>query len=1134
MMITRRRSVVALTALLIASSTAVFGQSAQITGRITDSSGSVIVGAKVAVTNTETGVRREIESNAEGYYTAPLLVRGMYTVQASQTGFKEIVRSGLTLDEGQTMRLDLALDIGQVSERVEVSGAAPLLETEHPTISTVIPSQKILDMPTVGRNPLQFALLVPGVRATGSYGDLPVSAFGGGRASIAGGGTSTNNYMVDGIASENFTSGSMQNPLSVDATEEFRLIVRNPSAEYGRTGGGVMNIVSKAGTNGFHGSLYEFYRNKVLRANDFFSNRAGREKQPFNFNQWGGTVGGPIRKDRTFFFFNYEQFKQRTLATTIRSVPTALQRSGDFSETRAASGALIQIFDPFSTRTDPANPANRIRDMFPGNRIPANRISATSQAVNAYYPQPNTTGVAFTNANNFFGVGSSPLDKEVLGLRLDHYLTPLRRIAGRYTWDRTLQGIPNFYDNLAEIQTSDLPLQRHSAFVSYSDALRPNLLLDARGGLNMYLPNRVTRSFGFDVTTLAMAPRLNGLMQIPSFPRFDMSDMTSVGADQGDQLVQSNKSFSYTATLTWIQGTHTWKFGVDNRVYQANNTQGAAGMSFNFNRAFTQGPNPNTTGATSGYGFASFMLGTPSAGTVGYGAPNTETVKNFGLFVQDDWKVTPTLTLNLGLRWEYEGGITDRFDAISNFDPDVQTQINGLTLKGGLAYPGVNGLSRGHRDAEFTNFQPRIGLAWQFLPGTVFRGGYGISYLPTSGIFVSLDRAGFSLNTPLVSSVDGGFTPNETLANPFPNGKLPPVNSSQGALTLLGQSVTGNLRNLLRGYSQQWGLSLQHEFRGNWLVEAGYMGNRGVHLPGRQTYDYLPQVYQSLGTQLQQLVDNPFFGTIASNLPLGQRQVTRASLLDTYPHFSGAAGLATWADSIYHAATLRAEKRFSSGLSFLLAYTFSKLIDNNQGNGGNSGFVESGDEGVRNWDNIAGERSVSSNDLPQRLVISSSYELPFGRTGPAIVKQIIGGWQLNGIATFQSGNVISVSQNGTAFGSSKPNAIGDPSLENPNIDMWLNRAAFANSPAFTYGNVARNLPRTRSDGWNNLDLSVLKNFNITERFRLQFRAEAFNFTNTPVFGNPAANIDSGAFGTVTSYAANSRAREFQLALKVYF
>lgn len=1113
---------------------ALLAQTAQITGRVADAGGAIVVGARVAVINTETGVRRELLTNQEGYYTAPLLARGTYTVQAQQAGFKEITRTGLTLDEGQTLRLDFAMEVGQVTEKIEVSGAAPLLETEGATLSTVVTSQKILDLPTVGRNPLQFALLVPGVRAVGSFGDLPVSAFGGGRASIAGGAAGVNSYMVDGIASENFTSGSLQTPLSVDATEEFRLIVRNPAAEYGRTGGGVINLISKAGTNTFHGSLYEFNRNKVLRANDFFSNRIGRPRQPFNFNQWGATIGGPIKKDKTFFFFNWEQFKQRTLATAIRSLPTAAQRSGDFSQTLTPAGALVQIYDPLSTRPDPANPANRLRDQFPGNRIPANRLSPVAQAVNAFYPAPNQAGALNSNANNFFGLGSSPINKEIYGTRLDHYLTATRRIAGRYTWDKTFQGVANFYDNIAEIQTSDLPLQRHSGFISFSDAIRPNLLVDVRGGLNFYNPKRVTRSVGFDVTKLNLPARLNSLMQVQSFPRFNVADMAAIGADQGDTLVQSNKAFSYTGSLTWIRGAHTWKFGSDNRVYQLNNTQGAAGSTFDFSRGFTQGANPNTAGPTSGFGYASFLLGTPSGGTVGFGAPVTETVKNFALYAQDDWKVTPKLTVNLGMRWEYEGGITDRFGAISNFDPAARPTINGLNLRGGLAYPGVGGLNRGHRDAEFTNFQPRLGFAWQVIPRTVIRGGYSITYLPTSGIYVGLDRAGFSLNTPLVASIDGGFTPNETLANPFPNGKLSPIGSSQGALSLLGQGIAGNLRDIRRGYAQQWGLSLQHEFRGRWLVEAGYMGNRGVHLPGRRNFDYLPQQFQALGTQLQQLVDNPFFGTVAGNLPLGQRQVTRATLLDTLPQFAGASGYATFADSIYHAATLRVEKRFSQGLSLLLAYTFSKLIDNNLGDGG-SNFSESGDNGVRNWDNIAAERSVSSNDLPQRLVLTSSYELPFGKRGPAMVKGLIGGWQFNVIASFQSGNVISVGQNGTAFGSGKPNATGiSPSLDDPSIDRWLNRAAFSNSPAFTFGNVGRNLPRTRSDGQNNVDLSLLKTFAFRERWKFQFRAEAFNFTNTPTFGNPGANIDAGNFGTVTGFAANSRARELQLALKMYF
>ena len=1116
---------------LILTAICLHAQTAQITGRVVDSSGGIVPSARVAVTNTDTGVRREIETNQEGYYTAPLLARGAYTVVVQQGGFKESVRSGLTLDEGQTLRLDFTLDVGQVSEKIEVSGAAPLMETERATLSTVVPNQKILDMPTYGRNPLQFALLVPGVRATGSFGDLPVSSYSGNAASMAGGNSAVNNYMVDGIPSENFASGNIMTPLSVDATEEFRLIVRNPSAEYGRTGGGVVNLISKSGTNEFHGSVYEFNRNKVFRANDFFSNRAGRVRQPFNFNQWGGTVGGPIRKDKTFFFFNWEQFKQRTVASTIRSVPTNLQRSGDFSRTLTSSGALVQIYDPASTHIDPANPANRIRDQFPGNIIPASRISPVAQAVNQYYPSANTAGVANTNANNLFGVGSSPLDKKLFGLRLDHYLNASRRLAGRYTWDKTVQGVPNFYNNIAEIQTSDLPFTRHSSFLSYSDALRPNLLLDARAGFNAYLTQRQTRSLGFDASKLSLPARLNTVQQLEAFPRFDMSDMTSIGSDTGDQLLQSNKSFGYNASLTWIHGSHNLKFGTDNRVYQSNNTQGARAAQFSFSRAFTQGSNPNTAGATSGYGYASFLLGVPASGSVALSQPITETVKNFALFAQDDWKLTPRLTVNLGLRWEYEGGVTDRFNAISNFDPTVKTSINGLNLTGGLVYPGTNGLSRGHRDAEYTNFQPRFGFAFQLQPKTVLRGGYSISYLPTTGLVTGFDRTGFSLTTPMVTSIDGGFTPNETLANPFPGGRLNPTGSSLGALTQLGQGINGNVRNLLRGYSQQWGLSVQRELRGNWLVEAGYMGNRGVHLPGSRSFDYLPRQYQSLGTQLQQQVDNPFFGAIDPTLSLGQRQVSRASLLDTYPQFAGVSGLATLADSTYHAATLRIEKRFSQGLSILGSYTFSKLIDNNTGAGA---MVESGDNSVRDWGNLAAERSVSAIDLPQRLVISGSYELPFGKSGGHVYRYLAGGWQFNSIATFQSGNIISVVQNGTAYGSSKPNVVGDPSLSSRSIDMWLNRAAFVDSPAFTFGNAGRNLPRTRTDGWNNIDLSLMKNFQIRERYKLHFRAESFNFTNTPTFGNPATNIDAGNFGTVTGFAANSRPREFQLALKLYF
>lgn len=1110
-------------------------QTAQMTGRVTDNSESVIVNATVAISNLETGVRREVQTNTEGYFAAPLLQRGTYRIEVSQTGFKRAVRSGLTLDEGGSIRADFKLEIGAVAESIEVSGSAPLLETDRPTLSTVITNQKILDLPTVGRNPLQFALLVPGVRATGNFGDLPVSAFDGSRASIGGGNPSGNNYMVDGIAAENFTSGGLQTSLSVDAIEEFRIIVRNPSAEYGRTGGGVINLISKGGTNEFHGSAYEFHRNENLNANDFFSNRAGRARNPLVFNQYGATIGGPLKKDKTFFFFNWERFTDRRLQRLFRTVPTDAERTGDYSSTLDNRGQLVQIFDPFSTRANPAVAGGRIRDAFPGNRIPASQISPAARAMMALYPPANTPGAAFTNANNFLGEGSAPQTKNIYGIRLDHYFTPLRRMAGRYTYDWTERGAANFYGNDAEVQNSPLPFKRDSAMLNYSDSLRPNLLFEARAGVNRYAANRVPRSLGYDYTKIGLPARLNEQVQMRAFPTVRPADITGLGTGADDALVQANYAYSYAGSLTWIHGSHTTKIGSENRVYQLNNTQisGADVLSFNFARSFTQGPDPNRVASNSGYGAATMLLGTPTSGNIGRWATSTYTAKNFALFVQDDWKLTPKVTLNLGLRWEREGGITDRFNAFSNFNPSLETTVQGIPLRGGLEFPGANGLPRGHRNGEWTDWQPRLGGTWQFRPKSVIRAGYGISFLPTTGNVVTLDRTGFALNTPMLASIDGGFSPSETLANPFQQGVVEPTGSRLGARTGLGLGVGGPLRSLKRGYSQQWNFNLQQELPGKWVVEAGYMGNRGVSLSAPRTFDFLSPRNWALGTaSLQELVDNPYRSIIATG-PLSQARVTRATLLDNYPQFNGASALDSWADSIYHAATLRVEKRFSQGLSTMISYTFSKLIDNNLGNGAN-GFFDSGNNGVQNWENLAAERSVSTIDLPQRLVVSVSYQLPLGKNGPALYRHVVGGWQLNSILSAQSGNVIGVTAPAPPFSGNRPNLVGNPAVSNPTVDSWLNPAAFQQIPQFTFGNAPRNLSQWRSDGQFQCDFSMLKEIPMRERLRLQLRGEFFNLTNTPTFGSPASTFTAGNFGTITGLATNTAPRVIQVAVKLYF
>lgn len=1118
--------------LVFALAQACLAQSAQITGRVVDPSDSPVAGAGVTARNVSTGIVRTVTTSADGYYTFALLPRGQYEVNVESTGFKTVRQSAVELEDGQVVRFDFTLQLGQVTESVEVVAESGLLSSETTNISTVVPNQRVVDLPLAGRNPLFLANLVPGVRPVGQFGSLTVSAFDGSRASIAGGAPSTNNYMIDGVAAENFASGGIQTTLSPDATEEFRIITRNPSAEYGRSGGGFVNIVSKAGTNKWSGSLFEFLQNRQLNANDYFANAARRDRAPFIYNQYGATLGGPVKRDKTFFFFNWEEVKQRQQTQTFRSVPTALQRQGDFSQTRDNQNRAVTIYDPFTTVANPNVAGRFIRTPFANNRIPTAMISPVASAVMAFYPQANQAGVAFTEAQNFFGQASAPLDKKIFGIRMDHNFSENRRLFGRYTYDNTFRGAANFYDNIAEITTSDLDFRRDSAVVGWTETLSPSLLLDARVGVNRYATPRITRSLGFDVTTIGLPAALNSQVQLPVFPRFAPGDVDQIGAASDDQLIQANDSYTASGAITWIRGAHNIKTGAEYRIYRANNSQMCGQIQFyNFGRGFTQGPDPNVAASNSGFGVATFLLGTPSAGQINRCPTISYQVPNLGIYIQDDWKATPRLTLNLGLRYEVEGALTDRFNQISNFDPALSFQANGVNLTGGLTYPGTGNLDRGNREVSYQDFAPRLGLSYQLFRKTIVRAAYGISYLPTTGVFVRIGQTGFSLQTPMTASVDG-VRPFHTLANPFPNGVLMPTGSAQGALTGLGTSVGGNVRNLKRGYSQQWNFNVQQELPGNVVLELGYMGNRGVSLPANREFAYLPESALALGSGLQELVTNPFAGLISTG-PLAQPRVTRATLLRTHPQFLGASGLDSWADSIYHAATLRAEKRFSDGLSLIASYTFSKLIDNNLGNGLN-GFADGGNNGVQNWDNLAAERAVSTSDLPQRLVLAATYELPFAKTGPAVYRHIAGGWQINSILTLQSGNVIAVSAPAPAFGGNRPNVVGDPSLDNPTIDRWLNRDAFTAIAPFTFGNAPRNLPRTRTDGMQNIDLSLFKNFAIRERYKLQLRGEFFNFTNTPTFGNPSGNIAAGDFGVIRSLATNVSPRRVQLALKFTF
>ncbi len=1118
--------------------TAAFAQNTQITGRITDPSNAPVAGAKVTISNRDTGFKREGVTSADGYYAFPLIPRGTYDVTVNQAGFQVAERRGLILDDGQVARLDVRLVVGTVVERLEVSGSAALLETENSSVSTVVTSQKILDMPLINRNIIALAGLVPGVRPTANLGNIAASAVGSSAASIGGGAPSANAPLVDGVAADEVGFGGIMISLSVDATEEFRIITHNASAEYGRTGGGVIAVVSKSGTNEVKGTVYEFFRNRVLNANNFFSNRTGTARPQFIYNNFGAAVGGPLTipkvysgKDKTFWFFNWEKFDQRTLSQGFRTVPTALQREGDFSATLDPQGRLITIFDPSSTRPNPAQPGGFLRDPLAGNRIPANRLSPVATAVARFYPAANTAGVANTQAQNFFGQDSQVLTKNVYGIKIDHNFTPARRIFGRYTYDNAPRKEPNLFGNLAEPGTSDIAFGRHSAAAGYTQSITPTLLFEGRLGFNRYTTPRITRSFGFDASQLGLPALLNTQVQIPMFPRFNISDANVIGGDPGDQIIKANDTYSASGTFTWIRSSHTVKMGGEARLYRNFDSQflGQNVLAFNFNRGFTQGPNPNVAAANAGYGFASFLLGAHASGDANRASSVAYSIPYYGFFVQDDWRVTPRFTLNLGLRWDLQMPYTDRFDIISNFDPTVSHSVNGVPLRGGLIFPGNGGLTRGDRDTRYGDFSPRFGFSYQLNKRTVARGSYGIFFLPITGISTRLGVSGFSLQTPMVTSVDGNLTPLYNLANPLPTGIALPSGASQGLRTGLGTSVSGNPRGLWGGYSQQWSLNIQRELPRNWIAELGYSGNRGVSLPANRTLRYLPSSQLALGNALQELVDNPYASIIRTG-PLSLPRVTRATLLNNYPQYTGASGLDNWANSIYHALTVRLERRFTNGLGLLLAYTFSKTIDDNL----RGAFGAGGDNSVQNWDDLRRERAVSTIDLPQRLVISSTYALPFFKQGSRLVRSVLGGWQANGILTLQSGNPISITAPAPAFGGIRPNVQGDPNPDNPNIEAWFNRSAFSTIAPFTFGNLGRVLPRTRTDGLQQLDFSVFKMFAITERIGLQLRGEATNFTNTPTFGAPGSVFTAGDFGVVRSLNVLNGPRQIQIGLKLTF
>jgi hypothetical protein len=1121
-----------------------------ISGTVTDQSGAVVPGATVTVTNTGTNAAFTAVTNEEGFYTAPGLPIGNYNVTVARDGFKRAVRSGVTLQVDQKAQVDVVMTLGEVSEAVEVTAQAPLTETGSATVGKVIENRRMVELPINGRNALALVMLTPSVKSNAGptnsgFGDrgLQIS-----NISINGGPNSMNGNTIDGGTNIQAFVGEVNISPSVDAISEFKVQSSVMSAEFGFTAGGVVNIVTKSGTNQYHGTAYEFLRNDAFDARNAFAST----RTKLRYNQFGASLGGPVIRNQTFFFGNWEEYRLRRAFPLITSVPTEKMRQGDFSELRDTSGRLIPIYDPATTRANP-NGSGFIRDQFSCNGrlnvICPDRLDPVALNIQKFYPLPNRAPTdPFTNSNNYENQAGSTRDMRQYTVKLDHQLTKKNTLTGRYAYyghlvDDASAGPIVWPDPV--ISKRDDDLRNHNFLLSDTHAFSPTLLNEFRASLAMSRFDFVVRSAG------GGWPRKLGLpANVPDdqFPQISNGLAGFQGANIG---YRHSLAWSFFDALTMIRENHTLKFGADYRINLGfQNQKGPTSGAYNFAAGLTGNPQ-NPTGT--GWSYATFLAGAVSSATITTHLGQTQRNFSTSFFFQDDWKATRRLTLNLGLRYDFQQQPYEVNNGVSSFDPFTTDPVSGLL--GRTVFAGVNGQPRAFRRNDYNDFGPRFGFAYDvFGDGrTVVRGGYAIFY---PYLFIRQthgNTAGFASTTTTYNPPGNNTNlPAFQLRNGLPTPPIQPLGAALGPGAFLGQNVSYDEPDGTSPYSQQYSLTVQQQVAGNWLFDVTYSANLGHHfIAGGYDLNQLDPKHLALGLALQDRVANPYAGRVPG--ALGAATITRGQLLRPYPYYNNiTVRNPRLGNYNYHSLLVSAEKRLARGLTFLFSYTAGKLISDSVVAPVDFGGVEQVQEtGYQNGKfDRAAERSVDPSDVSQRAVISAVYELPFGagrrwRAENRIVNGVIGGWQVNTVGTMQTGLPIIV-RGANNNAANRPNVVGGAKLDNPTRERWFDPSVFVNPAPFTFGNVGRVLPDVRGPGTVNWDLSLIKNTKLGERLTLQFRAEAFNFlnhvnllppTSDPRFGvaqfvpGPDGRNRSGTFGVIT---AARDARIMQFALKLIF
>jgi len=1095
------------------------------------------VGNRVAVSTT---------TNETGNYVTPFLAPGVYELTVEAQGFKKFVRQNMVLQLQDKARVDAKLEVGDLTQNVTVNEAVSTLETETASRSTTLSNEMIANLPTQGRNPFQIAWAAPGVFKSGGWRYLRSFDIAGTSGFSANGGRSSENeVLLDGISNVQSNRRVIHVP-TMDSIQEFKILLNTYDAQYGRTGGGIVTMVTKGGTNSLHGTAYEFFQNDKLNANQFELNAGGKPRSPNQINAYGFEVAGPVMipkvydgRNKLFWMLAYEAMRQRSADPGVVNVPQMDWRTGDFSTLFNAAGQQVSIYDPLTTL------ANGTRTPFAGNRIPSARLSKMALEAFKYYPAPTSAGVGPAHIQNYPFPSRWVGDLDQWIGRIDLAVNSRNNVYFRYGQNpySEYRGLTFITDpsqsNPAE-PTGNAPLIRNGRnwTFDWTSTLTPRMTLDLRAGLNRWEETTgSTYGTGYDQRQMGVDPALLGQFTRQGFPNIGLGTYQRMGTDRLINYA-ANDAYTLQPNLNWVVGRHFLKFGAEVRRYNDNSLNpGLAAGAYTFDKNWTQAVS-NRADATSGNEVATFLLGYPTTAYVDRNIDPAYVHFFYAGFIQDDWKLTPRLTVNLGLRWDYESPAVERYDRmVRTIDfqaaSPLASQVQGMNLKGAVYFANYQGQPRGAFNPDRNNWAPRIGAAYRWKEKWVFRGGYGLYYLGQSA---TGPANGYSQRTNAVVSINNNQTPAVTTANAFalqPGGQLlPAVGNSEGTSSFLGQSIASDYLARTLPYSHQYSFDIQHELKWGMLIEAGYVGNQTRGLPLNTIVNYVPTSELGRRTSTGAIdtayynaqVPNPLAGKIPNNAALNGPTTARVNLMYAFPQFASGTQIANMpiGKQRYDSFQLKFSKRFAQGVTVLASYTIAKTLEQ----------VALQNVQDLNLSDVGSTRLIKQPadeiDIPQKFNFTGVFELPFGKGRalandvPKPVDWIIGGWQLDCNVTYMRGWAV-------AYPNAAQVASGSAKIDNPAIPQWFNTALWNDAsgkrvPAqepFTLRTFPLRFSDVRLPGYQNWDLAMAKTFPIYERLRLQFRFEAVNAMNHPWFtGMASVDVTNAQFGRLNPVQGN--------------